>query len=98
VSQEEIGREHEAAEEQPLAESSAAVLGQVQADNGGPAASPPVAAAPHAEQAARSSIWPLALACAVAVLCAGVITHPVVLAIGLLLVVATAAGWALERH
>lgn len=41
----------------------------------------------------RPSLWPVALALGVSIACAGVITHWVVLAGGVLLAVAALGGW-----
>jgi hypothetical protein len=46
----------------------------------------------------QQSIWPLALACAVAILLIGFVIHPIVLGIGILLVIASIIGWGLERR
>ena len=45
---------------------------------------------------ARPSIWPVALALGVSIACAGVITHPVVLAGGALLGVLALASWVVD--
>ena len=46
--------------------------------------------------AARPSIWPVALALGVSIACAGVITHPVVLAGGALLASFALAAWVVD--
>ena len=46
--------------------------------------------------AARPSIWPVALALGVSTACAGVITHPVVLAGGVLLAAFALAAWLVD--
>jgi hypothetical protein len=46
--------------------------------------------------AARPSIWPVTLALGVSIACAGVITHPVVLAGGALLTALALAAWAVD--
>ncbi len=48
--------------------------------------------------APQQSIWPFALACALGVLLIGFIIHPIILAIGLLLVAIAIIGWGLERR
>lgn len=45
---------------------------------------------------ARPSIWPATLALGVSITCAGVLTHPVILAGGALLTVIALAGWAVD--
>ena len=45
-----------------------------------------------------SSYWPLALALALLIALIGVITHPLVLGIGLVLAAAAIIGWGLERR
>ncbi len=44
------------------------------------------------------SIWPFALAVALMVVLMGLITHPIVFGIGLLLAAAAIIGWGLERR
>jgi Cytochrome c oxidase subunit IV len=46
----------------------------------------------------KQSIWPFALACAVAVLLIGFVIHPIVFGIGVLLVIGAIIGWGLERR
>jgi hypothetical protein len=46
--------------------------------------------------AARPSIWPVTLALGVSIACAGAITHPVVLAGGLLLSAFALAAWVVD--
>ena len=41
----------------------------------------------------QPSLWPVTLALGVAMACAGVITHPVVLAAGVLLAILALGGW-----
>ena len=41
----------------------------------------------------RPSIWPVTLALGVAMACAGVITHPVLLAAGTLVAILALGGW-----
>ena len=45
-----------------------------------------------------SSYWPIALAFAMLIILVGVITHPIVLGIGVVLAVAAIIGWGLERR
>ena len=45
-----------------------------------------------------SSYWPIALAFAMLIILVGVITHPIVLGIGVVLSVAAIIGWGLERR
>jgi len=45
-----------------------------------------------------SSYWPIALALALLIALIGVITHPLVLGIGLVLASAAVIGWGLERR
>jgi hypothetical protein len=44
------------------------------------------------------SIWPFALAVALMVVLMGLITHPIIFGIGLLLAAAAIIGWGLERR
>ena len=46
----------------------------------------------------QQSVWPFALAFALAVLLIGFIMHPIVLGLGVVLVVAAIIGWGLERR
>lgn len=48
--------------------------------------------------ASKQSLWPFALAVALVVVLVGVITSPVILGIGVLLLVAAAIGWGLEQR
>ncbi len=45
----------------------------------------------------RPSIWPIALAFALAIAAIGVIVHPILLYCGIALVIATIIGWTLEQ-
>ncbi len=44
----------------------------------------------------RPSLWPIALALAVLITLIGVIIHPILFVVGLVLVVASIIGWGLE--
>lgn len=44
------------------------------------------------------SVWPLVLALALIVLFLGIILHPIVLVIGIIMLVGSAVGWIIERH
>jgi hypothetical protein len=46
--------------------------------------------------AARPSIWPVTLALGISIACAGVITHPVILAGGALVTALALAAWAID--
>ena len=46
----------------------------------------------------KQSYWPFALAASLTITLAGVISHPIVLWVGVALVVVSLAGWGLERH
>lgn len=46
----------------------------------------------------RPSLWPLALAFAVAITLFGILAGPIVLAVGVILVIVSVIGWALERR
>lgn len=46
----------------------------------------------------RPSFWPLALAVALVVIGIGVISHPIVIACGIVLAIVAIIGWALEKH
>lgn len=48
--------------------------------------------------APRPSLWPFGLAFAIIIMFVGLITHPIVLGIGILLVVVAVIGWALEKR
>ena len=52
---------------------------------------------PPPEQAFRS-YWPFALAVAIMVMLVGLLIHPVILAIGVVLAAAAIIGWGLERR
>ncbi len=45
----------------------------------------------------HASFWPVVLAFAIAVVCFGLVTVPLVMALGALLIVVAAVGWGLER-
>jgi|GEM_PF-1297384 hypothetical protein len=47
--------------------------------------------------AEKKSYWPFVLALALAIALMGVVIHPILLVIGLLLVVVAVIGWGLER-
>jgi hypothetical protein len=47
---------------------------------------------------AYKSYWPLTLAIGLFVILMGVITHPIVLGIGVVIAVVAAVGWGLERR
>jgi hypothetical protein len=47
---------------------------------------------------AYRSYWPLALAIGLFIILMGVITHPIVLGIGVVIAVVAAIGWGLERR
>ena len=47
---------------------------------------------------AKKSYWPFALSLAVLVSMIGVVTHPIVLGLGLALAVVAIIGWGLEYH
>jgi hypothetical protein len=51
-----------------------------------------------AEISPRPSYWPLALAFSLAVVLFGVVSSPIVIAFGVLLVIGTAIGWIFERR
>jgi hypothetical protein len=46
----------------------------------------------------KKSYWPFALSFAVLVMMIGVVTHPIVLGIGVALAVVAIIGWGLEYH
>lgn len=56
---------------------------------------PPVS---EKELESRPSIWPIVLAFSLSVVLVGVVFHPIILGVGVLLVIITALGWALERR
>ncbi|GER84735.1 hypothetical protein KTAU_33710 [Thermogemmatispora aurantia] len=60
-----------------------------------PQGRPSRARVPHSP---HPSLWPFVLALAIALVCLGVVTHPAVLVIGVLLIVVAAVGWGLERY
>ena len=47
---------------------------------------------------AKKSYWPFALSLAVLICMIGVVTHPVVLGVGIALAVVAIIGWGLEYH
>ena len=47
---------------------------------------------------AKKSYWPFALSFAVLVLMVGVVTHPIVLGLGVALAIVAIIGWGLEYH
>jgi len=47
---------------------------------------------------AKKSYWPFALSFAILVSMVGVVTHPVVLGIGVALAIVSIIGWGLEYH
>ena len=47
---------------------------------------------------AKKSYWPFALSFAVLVCMIGVVTHPIVLGLGVVLAVVAIIGWGLEYH
>ena len=46
----------------------------------------------------RPSLWPLALAFGIALFFFGIISNPVVLGLGIIVAIAAAIGWSLERR
>lgn len=48
--------------------------------------------------APKPSMWPIILALTLVVIFIGVITHPIILAIGVALTIAAIIGWILEKH
>jgi Cytochrome c oxidase subunit IV len=46
----------------------------------------------------RPSYWPLVLAFSVSVLLLGLVTHPIILGVGVVLVIGTLIGWFTERR
>ena len=46
----------------------------------------------------QMSYWPFALAVALAILLLGIITHPVIFGIGVVLTAVSVIGWGLERR
>ena len=46
----------------------------------------------------RPSLWPFALAVSLAVLLLGLATHPILLGLGVIMVIASIIGWGLERR
>jgi hypothetical protein len=47
---------------------------------------------------AKKSYWPFALSLAILVCMIGVVTHPIVLGLGVVLVIVAIIGWGLEYH
>lgn len=47
---------------------------------------------------AKKSYWPFALSFAVLVMMIGVVTHPIVLGLGVALAIVAIIGWGLEYH
>jgi hypothetical protein len=47
---------------------------------------------------AKKSYWPFALSLAILVSMIGVVTHPIVLGIGVVLAIVAIIGWGLEYH
>jgi len=47
---------------------------------------------------AKKSYWPFALSLAILVSMVGVVTHPIVLGVGIMLAVVAIIGWGLEYH
>lgn len=47
---------------------------------------------------AKKSYWPFALSLAVLVCMIGVVTHPIVLGLGIALAIVAIIGWGLEYH
>lgn len=48
--------------------------------------------------APRPSFWPIGLALALVVAFIGVMINPIILAVGVVLVIASIIGWMLEKH
>jgi uncharacterized RDD family membrane protein YckC len=48
--------------------------------------------------APRPSVWPVILALTLVVAFIGVMTYPIILALGVLLTIAAIIGWLLEKH
>ena len=48
--------------------------------------------------APKPSFWPIVLALALVVALIGVMVHPIMLAVGVVLTVAAVIGWVLEKH
>lgn len=48
--------------------------------------------------APRPSFWPIVLALALVVAFIGVMINPIILAVGVVLVIASIIGWMLEKH
>lgn len=46
----------------------------------------------------KPSIWPFILALTLVVAFIGIMTHPIILAIGVILTIAAIIGWMLEKH
>ncbi|HEY6541198.1 MAG TPA: cytochrome c oxidase subunit 4 [Ktedonobacteraceae bacterium] len=47
---------------------------------------------------AKKSYWPFALSFAILIAMVGVVTHPIVLGIGIVLAIVAIIGWGLEYH
>ncbi|MGH2496624.1 MAG: aa3-type cytochrome oxidase subunit IV [Ktedonobacteraceae bacterium] len=47
---------------------------------------------------AKKSYWPFALSFAILISMIGIVTHPIVLGIGVVLIVVAIIGWGLEYH
>ena len=47
---------------------------------------------------AKKSYWPFALSFAVLIMMIGVVTHPIVLGLGIALAIVAIIGWGLEYH
>ncbi len=52
----------------------------------------------EAELMPRPSLWPFALAVSLAVMLVGIATHPILLGVGVIMVIASIIGWSLERR
>ena len=47
---------------------------------------------------AKKSYWPFALSFAILIVMIGIVTHPIVLGIGVVLIIVAIIGWGLEYH
>lgn len=47
---------------------------------------------------AKKSYWPFALSFAILISMIGIVTHPIVLGIGVVLIIIAIIGWGLEYH
>ncbi|HEU0002075.1 MAG TPA: cytochrome c oxidase subunit 4 [Ktedonobacteraceae bacterium] len=47
---------------------------------------------------AKKSYWPFALSFAILIVMIGIVTHPIVLGIGIVLIIVAIIGWGLEYH